>query len=165
MLGGDIKVVMTLDDGDFTVKTIKAGRTVQELKRSIDQTAKSTQALEHHFTGLGGRFRSIVQTASLLRYAMHDVHDIFMALPGAILKTSGEVEKLTKLMEGMSKETTQAARQAEALSNVKFVFDLAQRAPFEVKTLTDAFVKLKSGGLDPTNGSMQALVDSVARFG
>jgi len=57
MLGGDIKVVMTLDDGDFTVKTIKAGRTVQELKRSIDQTAKSTQALEHHFTGLGGRFR------------------------------------------------------------------------------------------------------------
>ena len=165
MLGGDIKVVMTLDDGDFTVKTIKAGRTVQELKRSIDQTAKSTQALEHHFTGLGGRFRSIVQTASLLRYAMHDVHDIFMALPGAILKTSGEVEKLTKLMEGMSKETTQAARQAEALSNVKFVFDLAQRAPFEVKTLTDAFVKLKAGGLDPTNGSMQALVDSVARFG
>lgn len=165
MLGGDIKVVMTLDDGDFTVKTIKAGRTIQELKRSIDQTSKSTQALEQHFLGLGGRFRSVVQTASLLRYAMHDVHDIFMALPGAILKTSGEVEKLTKLMEGMSKETTQAARQAEALSNVKFVFDLAQRAPFEVKTLTDAFVKLKSGGLDPTNGSMQALVDSVARFG
>ena len=165
MLGGQINVLLTLDNGQFTIATQKAGQTVQELKRSIDQTSRSTEALENHFTGLGGRFRSVVQTASMLRYAMHDVHDIFMALPGAILKTSGEIEKLTKLMEGMSKESTKAARQAEALSNVKFVFNMAQNAPFEVKALTDSFVKLKSGGIDPTNGSMMALVNSVAKFG
>lgn len=165
MLGGQINVVLTLDNGQFTIATQKAGQTIQQLKSSIDQTSRSTEALEQHFTGLGGRFRSVVQTASMLRYAMHDVHDIFMALPGAILKTSGEIEKLTKLMEGMSKESTKAARQAEAMSDVKFVFNMAQNAPFEVKALTDSFVKLKSGGIDPTNGSMMALVNSVAKFG
>lgn len=165
MLGGQINVVLTLDNGQFTIATQKAGQTIQQLKTSIEQTSRSTEALEQHFTGLGGRFRSVVQTASMLRYAMHDVHDIFMALPGAILKTSGEIEKLTKLMEGMSKESTKAARQAEAMSDVKFVFNMAQNAPFEVKALTDAFVKFKSGGIDPTNGSMMALVNSVAKFG
>lgn len=165
MLGGEIKVVLSLDNNQFVVQTQKAGVTIQELQRAIDRTSRSTEALEKHFTGVAGRFRSIIQTASMLRYAMHDVHDIFMALPGAILKTSGEVEKMTKLMEGMSKETTKAARSAEALNNVKFIFNMAQNAPFDVKTLTDAFVKLKSGGLDPTDGSMKALVDSVAKFG
>lgn len=165
MLGGQINVVLTLDNGQFTIATQKAGQTIQQLKTSLEQTSRSTEALEQHFTGLGGRFRSVVQTASMLRYAMHDVHDIFMALPGAILKTSGEIEKLTKLMEGMSKESTKAARQAEAMSDVKFVFNMAQNAPFEVKALTDAFVKFKSGGIDPTNGSMMALVNSVAKFG
>jgi tape measure domain-containing protein len=165
MLGGEIKVVLSLDNNQFVVQTQKAGVTIQELQRAIDRTSRSTEALEKHFTGLGGRFRSVVQTASMLRYALHDVHDIFMALPGAILKTSGEVEKMTKLMEGMSKETSKAAREAEALNNVKFIFNMAQNAPFDVKTLTDAFVKLKSGGLDPTDGSMKALVDSVAKFG
>ena len=165
MLGGEIKVVLSLDNNQFVVQTQKAGVTIQELQRAIDRTSRSTEALEKHFTGVAGRFRSIIQTASMLRYAMHDVHDIFMALPGAILKTSGEVEKMTKLMEGMSKETSRAAREAEALNNVKFIFNMAQNAPFDVKTLTDAFVKLKSGGLDPTDGSMKALVDSVAKFG
>ena len=165
MLGGEIKVVMTLDNGQFTIQTQKAGQTIQELKKTIEQTGKSTEALEKHFTGLYGRFRTVIQTASMLRYALHDIHDIFTALPGAILKTSGEMEKLTKLMQGMSKETSEAARRAEALSNVKFVFDLAQNAPFEVRALTDAFVKFKSGGLDPTNGSMKGLLDSIAKFG
>jgi tape measure domain-containing protein len=165
MLGGEIKVVLSLDNNQFLVQTQKAGVTVQELQRAIDKTSRSTEALEHHFTGVMGKFRSVVQVASMLRYAMHDVSDIFAALPGAILKSSAEIEKLTKLMEGMSKETTKAAREAEALSGVKFVFNMAQRAPFDVKTLTDSFVKLKSGGLDPADGSMKALVDSVARFG
>ncbi len=165
MLGGEIKVVLSLDNNQFVVQTQKAGVTVQELQRAIDRTSRSTEALEHHFTGALGKFRSVIQVASMLRYAMHDVSDIFAALPGAILKSSGEMEKMTKLMEGMSRETTKAAKEAEALGNVKFVFNMAQRAPFDVKTLTDAFVKFKSAGLDPADGSMKALVDSVARFG
>ncbi|WP_431358632.1 tape measure protein [Yersinia pestis] len=34
-----------------------------------------------------------------------------------------------------------------------------------MQALTDSFVKFRSAGLDPTDGSLKALVDSVARFG
>lgn len=165
MVGGEIKVVMTLDDGDFSVKTIKNGNIINEMKRSLDQTATSTKNLENHFTGLGKTFQSTVFTLSLVRFALTDIHDIFLALPSAILKSAGEMERMTKLMEGMSKATDEYAKRAEAASSVKYIFNLAQNAPFEVKALTDAFVKMKSGGIDPTMIGMQALTDSVARFG
>lgn len=165
MVGGEIKVLLTLDNGQFTIQTQKAGQTIQELKRSLDQTATSSQALEKHFTGLYTKFHDTVRTASLLRFAMQDVHDIFLALPSAVLKSSGEMERMTLLMKGMSKETTEAGKQLDAVKNTKFVFDMAQKNPFDVKTLTDSFVKLKSAGIDPTNGSLQALSDSVAKFG
>ena len=165
MVGGEIKVLLTLDNGQFTIQTQKAGQTIQELKRSLDQTATSSQALEKHFTGLGQKFHDVVRTASLMRFAIQDVHDIFLSLPTAVLKSSGEMERMTLLMKGMSKETTEAGKQLDAIKNTKFVFDMAQKNPFDVKTLTDSFVKLKSAGIDPTNGSLQALSDSVARFG
>lgn len=165
MAGGEIQIKLTLDNGQFTVETKKAGETIQELKRSMDRTADSTQALERHFTGLYMKFHDTVRTASLLRYAIHDITDLFTLLPGAILKSAGEMERMQKLMEGMSKATDDYTKKAEAASNVKFVYGMAQNAPFEVKALTDAFVKFKSAGLDPTNGSMQGLVDSVAKFG
>lgn len=165
MLGGEIKVVMTLDNGQFTIQTQRAGQVIQEMRRSIDQTATSTKKLENHFTGLRGHFRELIQTASMLRYALHDIHDIFMALPGAVLKTSGEFERLSLLMEGMSKEVTTAGRKLEALTNKKYILDLALSTPFDIKTLTDGFVKFKSAGLDPTDGSFKGLVESVARFG
>lgn len=165
MLGGEIKVLLTLDNGQFTIQTQKAGQTISELKRSLDQTAQSSQALEKHFTGLGQKFHDVVRTASLMRFAIQDVHDIFLSLPTAVLKSSGEMERMTLLMKGMSKEATEAGKQLDAVKNTKFVFDMAQKNPFDVKTLTDSFVKLKSAGIDPTNGSLQSLTDSVAKFG
>lgn len=165
MLGGEIKVVMTLDDNDFSIKTTKNGQLLSEMRRNIEQTNNSVRSMESRFLSLGNSFRDTIFTLSLLRFALKDINDIFLSLPTAVLKSAGEMERLTKLMEGMSKETSNAARQAEALSNVKYVFNIAQNAPFEVKALTDAFVKMKSGGLDPSVIAMRALTDSVARFG
>ena len=59
-----------------------------------------------------------------------------------ILKTSGEIERLTQLMKGLSAETDDAKRRMEALGNTQFIFDLALKSPFEVKSIQDAFVKL-----------------------
>jgi tape measure domain-containing protein len=107
----------------------------------------------------------MVQSMGMARFALMDLHDVFLSLPKAILGSAGEIERLTKLMEGLSTQSDATKRKLEAASSVKFVFNMAQNAPFEVKSLTDTFVKLKTGGIDPTNGSMQALVDSVAKFG
>ncbi|WP_339353630.1 tape measure protein, partial [Klebsiella pneumoniae] len=46
-----------------------------------------------------------------------------------------------------------------------YIVNMAKNAPFAMQALTDSFVKFRSAGLDPTDGSLKALVDSVARFG
>lgn len=164
-VAGDIKVVMTLDDKEFTYKVQNSGKLIRELSSEISKTASASQSLDKHFTGLGGTFRSGIQTLGMLRFAMYDLRDAFQGTLGFVIKTSGEIERMTKLMQGLSTEADKQAKILDANKNRDFVFNMAQNAPFDVKTLTDSFVKLKSAGLDPTNGSMQTLVDSVARFG
>lgn len=165
MVGGEIKVVMTLDNNDFSIKTIKAGQLISDFKRNVEQTAASTKKLEERFTSFGQRFRDLTFSISVARFALRDIQDIFLSLPTAVVKSSAAIERATKLLEGLSNKADEAARKAEALSNVQFVFNMAKNAPFAVSELTDTFVKLRAVGIDPTNGSMQTLVDSVARFG
>lgn len=165
MLGGEIKVVMSLDDGDFVMKTTKNGQVVSEMRKNLEKTGSAAKGFERHLHSLGSTFHDTIFTLSLLRFALHDIHDIFLGFPKAVMATTGEFERMTQLLSGMSKETEKAKREAEGLAGVKFVVGMAKNAPFEIKALTDSFVKFKSAGLDPANGSMQALVDSVARFG
>lgn len=165
MSDGDISINLRLDDRDFSVTVRNANRLLSELRRNLDVTATGIRGVENHFNSFTTKLRHTVMTLASVRFAMMDIHDVFLQLPKAILRSSGEVERLTKLMEGLSKETTEAGRQQEALANTKFVFNIAQNAPFEVKAISDAFVKLKIAGLDPASGSLQTLIDSLARFG
>jgi tape measure domain-containing protein len=165
MLGREIKIVMTLDDKDVSIKTVKVGEELSQMQRHIERTAQATTRLEERFTGLGQKFRDITLAISVARFAFRDIQDIFLALPNAVIKSSSEIERMTTLMAGLSKAITRDAKFEDAAKSVKFVFDMAQRTPFAVGALADSFVKLKVGGIDPTNGSLQALADSVARFG
>lgn len=165
MKDGDISLNLTLDDKDFTVTVKNAGQLLSEMRRNLQTTAEATKTVSTHFNSFATSLRHTVMTLASVRFMMMDINDVFLTLPKSILKTSGEIERLTKLMEGLSKESTKAAREAEAVSNTKFIFDMARNAPYEVKSLSDAFVKFKSAGIDPTNGSLKALIDSVARFG
>lgn len=163
--GGEIVVDFTIDNGKAIVAVKQAGQTLQTLKQTLDTTANSVQKLEAQNSGLGRKFRDLVLTMGNLRFVAMDVNDVFLRLPMSILKTAGQLEQMQALMTGLSKEFTKVAREAEGLRSFQFVTEMAKTAPFEIAALSDAFVKFKSAGLDPTNGSMQALVDSVAKFG
>jgi tape measure domain-containing protein len=163
--GGDIVVQLRMDDGQFRVAVVQSGDLVRALKGKIDQTASSVQNLEKHTQSMGRRFRDLVLTLGNLRFVAMDINDIFLRLPMSILKTAGELEKMQQLMTGLSKETQLAKRQLEGMRDMNFVIGMAKNAPFDIQALSDSFVKLKTAGIDPSNGSMQALVDSVARFG
>jgi tape measure domain-containing protein len=165
MSDGEIVVKLSLDDGGYKVAVVNAGSVMREFKRSLDSTATSIKKVEEHQFSLGRKFRDLVMTMGALRFVVMDVNDIFLRLPLAILKTAGELERMQVLMTGLSKELTAAGRATEGLRDFKFVTNMAKNAPFEIAALSDSFVKLKVAGIDPTNGSMSALVDSVARFG
>src|SRR3569833_3121788 len=124
-LGKEIKVVLTLDDGGFKVGIRDASGAIKQLEQNLASTAKSIQNVENHLTSFGAKARQVVTTMGMARFALMDVRDIFLSLPLAILKTSGEIERLGKLLEGLSKETDDARRKLEAASNVKFLFFMA----------------------------------------
>lgn len=163
--GGQIVVDFTIDNGKAIVAVKQAGQTLQSLKSTLESTAASVKKLETHNDSLGRKFRDIVLTMGNLRFVAMDVNDIFLRLPMAILRSAGELEKMQVLMQGLSKELTKAGKIAEGQKSFDFVTNMAKNAPFELKALADSFVKFKVAGIDPTNGSLQALVDSVAKFG
>lgn len=163
--GGEIVVQLQLEDGQYRVAVVNAGSLMREFESTLNKTASSMKRMEAHQSSMGHKFRDLVLTLGNLRFVAMDINDVFLRLPMSILKTSGEIERLQQLMTGLSKETDKFKRQAEGIRDFNFVANMAKGAPFEISALSDSFVKLKTAGIDPTNGSMRALVDSVAKFG
>ena len=162
---GNLQVELELNDKGFTVTTRKAGDVVKEFGGSLQTVDRAMERHEQGHQSLTRSFRNVMVTVAATRFALMDLNGVLGFLPRSILKAGGELEKLTQLMKGLSKETTEAAKNADANKGVSFITNMAQRAPYEIKTIADSFVKLKSAGIDPTNGSLQALIDSVAKFG
>lgn len=163
--GGNIVVELSLDDKNFSVNVKNAGNVLRQLQGTLNQTATSVKKLEDAQLSLGTRFRDLVLTLGNLRFVAMDINDVFLRLPVSIAKSAGELERLQVMLSGLSKAMTKAGKDAEAASEFKFITDLAQNAPFRLSAISDAFVKLKTAGLDPARGSMQALIDGVAKFG
>lgn len=162
---GQLLVELDATDKSYSVTVRRAGQVMREFTRELSTGNNAIRKHEEHHVSLARRFRNVMITIAAARFALMDFNQVILSLPRSVIKSSAEIERLTQLMRGLSKETDEAKRNAEAISNTNFVLNLAQKAPFEVKALADAFVKLKTAGLDPTQGAMQGLVDSVAKFG
>ena len=104
----------------------------------------------------------------------------------SIKKTSGSFSKMKGLLAGaitigglgvFTKSVVNASKEAEDLKTTletvtgsaeegdkafKFINDFATRTPFDIKELTETFIKLKSSGLDPSVEMMTMLGDVAA---
>lgn len=161
----DLSFSLTVDGKQFQVGLRDAGQLLRQFQKNADESAKSLRRLEENAFSLSTKFRNLILTLGNLRFALLDVYDVFIRMPVAIVRTAGEMEKLRTQLEGLSNELGEAQKKAAAAADFKFLTNMAQNAPFELQALADTFVKLKSGGIDPTRGAMQALVDTVAKFG
>jgi tape measure domain-containing protein len=165
MVGGEIKVVMTLDSNDFSVKTVKAGEVLAEFKQTADQSTAAVKNLESSF-GLSAKSVSDLGFAFfVVRSNLEALDDVLLSLPKAVMNSSAEFQQMQKLMEGLSQQTDDAKRKLEALTDVKYIINMALSSPFDINSLQTAFVRFKSVGLDPLNGSLKAVADSVAKIG
>ena len=99
------------------------------------------------------------------RSALLNLRMVTLDLYGNITNVASSFEKLNILMQGLSKETDTAKRLEEVNEKTEYLIDLAKNAPYSLDSLRDAFIKLDTVGLQPTNGSLQALVDAVSAFG
>jgi tape measure domain-containing protein len=163
---GTVVVKIDLDADSFSAKMSGSVNDLKRFKQAIGGTNTALKKSERHVTSWGRKFRDTVIVVGLARHALLNFNDLVLGIPRKIIKANASLEKMKLLMMGLSKETGGFDAISEAAErSVDFVFQLAQRAPFDVAAITDSFVKLKASGIDPTNGSLQAMIDSVAKFG
>lgn len=162
---GKIVVEFILDDNKVPVAVRRITTALNDIQSATNRTATSVKRLDDAHSSLFGKFHEIVAVLGYARFAMMDLNDVFLRLPMTIMKTAGELERTKAMLGGLSNEFTAVGKANEAAFNFKYITQLAQHAPFDIKALSDSFVKFKSAGLDPTKGSLQALVDGVAKFG
>lgn len=115
--------------------------------------------------GLTDSFRKMVVGLSSVQTMFYQYAFFVGGFVASVVKINAEYEKQMVLLKNLSRASTEAGRAMEAKKSQQYIWDMATKAPFSMQSITDAFVKLKVGGVDPTNGSMKALVDSVAAFG
>jgi len=163
---GDIEIRLNLDARDMETNVFRAGMLIKHLEKSVVKADRSIQRHQSSLYRWGRNLRDVSLTLGALPFALQTLNTAFSATIGYVIQANAKMDRLNTLMLGMSVSTTgMADAQRQANEQMEYLFDLAQRTPYNIDALTNSMVKLKSVGLDPMDGQMEALIDSVARFG
>lgn len=165
MAAHPIRVELSLDDKGFTYRITRANQTLSELRTNIDRNTRALDGQRSAFRRTLGVMRDFTIVGALVSAAFHNMKSAAISWQNEIIKQNAEVERMTVLMRGLSKETTALGRDQEAKKNVTEIFEIARKLPFEVKTLTDSYVKMRSVGIEPALHTTKVLSDAVANFG
>lgn len=111
------------------------------------------------FSGLRGNIILLGEIGDAAR----TVTDILFGWQKPIVEAAAEMQRMRVMLRGLNKDKVNPGE--AAAQDMQYIVNMAKNAPFAMQALTDSFVKFRSAGLDPTDGSLKALVDSVARFG
>lgn len=144
----------------FTNHISTAIRRVNTLRRSLDLAGRSRR-LAGRGAGLvrdgGGRLaRGAVVAGGLAVGAAGGAALAANAVIGPAAQMENYQIQLEALYGGSKKKADQA---------LEWISDFATRTPIELPDVVLAFRQLKNFGIDPTNGSLQALVDTMAMSG
>ena len=81
------------------------------------------------------------------------------AIGQATVRTAADFEAMEARL------VTLEGTSAKARESMEWLSDFAVKTPFEINELTDAFVKLKAYGIDPTDGTLRTLGDTASAMG
>lgn len=167
-----LQVVLDLDTGRYSGRLTDAASRMRMFQGSVDRGSTSVRKLSSSFDNLNNKMstplqklRDYVIVLGNVRLAILNVRDIAVGWVGALMNQSAQVERLMVLMRGLSNATDEVGRNQEAVTSMRMLFQEARRSGFAVDALADSFVKMKSGGLDPADGSLRSLTNAVAAFG
>ena len=142
------EIILKVNADQFRKNLNSAGSAYQtELKGIRSESAKTTQTTQK-------------LTAQVIRLgAAYVTLQGSIRLVNKLLTTGGNFESLRVQLEGVT-GSAEAGEQAFA-----WIDDFVQKTPFGLTQVSDAFVKLKAFGLDPMDGTMQAIADQSALLG
>jgi tape measure domain-containing protein len=157
-----IRIQLELDDGTFTTRILHAGESIDKFNDKVGQTAVALQRVEPAHRSFIGHMRDVIVIVAAARLAFENLRTVTTGWAADIIKVNAEFERLTYLLRGMSSATDPMK---EATGEVNKLRQMALEMPYSVKAITDTFVKLRASGTDPLNGSLKAVIDTVAAFG
>lgn len=153
---------LTLDDRTFEIKMENAERLLNRFSQRAVKSGSGIKRFESGLAGFGRTLSGVITTIGMATFAVSGLKTVLFDTQKTILDSAGKLERLQVMLEGMAVSSDKAT---EAMRDFNFIVGRAKTAPFSIDAISDSFVKLKSAGIDPTSGSLNSLIDSVARFG
>ena len=165
MSSGVLSVELSLDDDNFTTKVTAAGDALVVFNTQINNTSVGMSSLETNVGSTNEGFLTLALGLHEATRAFENIKDATIEYGERILEVNSSIQKTTILLQGLSTEADSVSKAVDAQKGVQNLLDIASTSPFKLETITDSFVKMKTAGLDPANGSMKALMDAVSAFG
>lgn len=134
-----------------------ASRTVQALHRQTIQLAKT--GFSQVATGGQKAFRGVALAGSIGAAAAVTSFGVAAGAATSMVDVAAQFEKFQTILE-----TTEGSS-AKAKTAMAWVAEFAAKTPYELSEVNEAFVQLRTRGLDPTKGLLKTLGDTSAAMG
>jgi tape measure domain-containing protein len=151
--------IVIKDDGSLTLDRVRkgAGDVGDALRHAGTDGEKAGGRIRSGTSNAGGGVEDLYRKMTRLIGAVGGIYGIYRGFE-AILSTTAKFETLRTVMNGVTGSIEGGAKA------VDWVKGFARSTPFEIEGVTNAFIRLKGQGLDPTDGTLQVLGDAVAMF-
>ncbi|MCW7551775.1 tape measure protein [Endozoicomonas gorgoniicola] len=133
----------------LTAKSQQANRTLR--RNPFKKVASDASLASKGINGLAGRFTALVSAGAGL-YA------IKRAMQG-VLGAGDQFERLEVQLAAIMGSIEEGNRAVE------WIKDFTSKTPLELQQVADSFTALKNFGLDPMDGTLQAIVDQTSKLG
>lgn len=164
-MADQIRIILNLDDAKFSTSIKRSSKSLNTLGKNADRATNRIDRAERSIKSFGKGLRDVSVTLASLNYLLPNLSAVIFGWQNSIIKANASLEQSIAVMKNFSTATSDIAADLEARNFVDIITKKAMNAPFSINALTDSFVKMKSGGIDPLAGSLDSLTDAVAAFG
>lgn len=123
---------------------------LDDAERGAGRVGQAIQAQERRIVAAAARMGAVIGTA---------IGAGISAVGVGAIKTTAQFESFRATL------TTIEGDSAKAQQSLDWIAKFARTTPYEMKEVTDAFIKMKAYGLDPADGSLKALGDVASAMG
>lgn len=162
---GQLVLELKLNGNEFTVGLKSASGQLGQFVTGTERANSIIKRAEQSTYSWGRVLRDTIISFALARDAIRTLGAVTVGWQKSIVDVNSSMEKSIMLMKNFSRETDSVKATTAAVADVNRLLTKASTSPFSLSAITDAFVKLRVGGVEPVFKSMDTLIDSVAAFG
>jgi len=128
---------------------IEFNTNIQDLKRELSSVEREVK----------GTVTSVRNSLNSIAIGVAGLGATFGYMMSDLIKTNAEFEKFTTILK-----TVEGSSEA-AEASMDWITEFATKTPYELNQVTEAYVKLRTYGIEPINGVLETLGDTSAAMG